>query len=405
MGYPVHYRGVRKPDVGRGGTGFPRWSPANDNEPVSNPFGRVPSNDNEFQFGGLARSLRRQGYWWLAGQLADIGAGYVEEYLARWSSVLGVYIPPGWVKTLDCGLFDKIAGNQLAPNCAFTGPWHDIPVGVNFALYKWTGQYLPNPALDVGPVGQNWQRVSGSRVDVAYLASYDQARYVPGAALNPRRLPIQKPSQAQKPLPWEVLPLLDDFPVDVPSHDAGYFARWDPVWQQEQNPVTGQDPDQGDDPQHEHRPARKGERERKFTVYGQGGALMNAYNWLTEARDFVSAVHYSLPMKDQAKSVYLRDPIGRWRKQGPNALDMASALYTHYDHIDMGKAFKNVIIQEIGDRVAAKLGKAQQRAARKQFESGYGQRPIAQAISRRAGPGSYGDGVPLGKWLSDNWPW
>lgn len=96
------------------------------------------------------------------------------------------------------------------------------------------------------------------------------------------------------------------------------------------------------------RPPPPGTREKKVraTTAAALGALQSVAHGVTEAIDMVDAVHSALPKSRQAKAQMVG---GKWYNASPQA--KLEAIYGNWDHVDMNKAVKNLIVNEVTDRL------------------------------------------------------
>lgn len=131
-------------------------------------------------------------------------------------------------------------------------------------------------------------------------------------------------------------PLTTYVPVEVPySVVPDLYGE---VWNPTQNPEThghgyGSAPATASPPQHPSPPG-PGVRERKIRVAGSAG-ILRIINGVTEALDFVNALHQALPEQ-------YRTPNARPQQQ---LID----LYNNYQHIDPEQAITNLVLEQVED--------------------------------------------------------
>lgn len=116
---------------------------------------------------------------------------------------------------------------------------------------------------------------------------------------------------------------------------------------------------------HRSKPPEKGTKEKK--TIARGGLPGEILGWVTEAGDFVDALHDALPKWDQAGGTWVpKQGEGRhngyWLK--PSLEKKARAVWNHWDAIDPAKALENLALNQLEDMALGKLGKAAQKASK-----------------------------------------
>lgn len=105
---------------------------------------------------------------------------------------------------------------------------------------------------------------------------------------------------------------------------------------------------------HRNRPPPRGTKERKFILApAQDSVIGILANAVTETNDFVEALYFAIPPR-------LRGP-----KRHTTLQEKMAAIYLHYDQINVGYAFNNLLQNQIGDAIGGMQGRLQARANRK----------------------------------------
>lgn len=103
-------------------------------------------------------------------------------------------------------------------------------------------------------------------------------------------------------------------------------------------------------------PPPLGTKEKKLRAIGAYAAIaQKAMQATTEGLDYLDALHDALPDKFKARPKWTKE-LG-WRAASPQA--KARALYDNFDQINWNEAVKNLIFNEVGDRI---LGRANAKA-------------------------------------------
>jgi len=171
---------------------------------------------------------------------------------------------------------------------------------------------------------------------------YPQPYYVPrpppidtpGRKSRPRprsprpSLPIQSPDAVPLPtgIPVPVIPISGK-PAELPSAV-------------ELNPIPGGLPRIFAPPRSFHRPP-PGTKERKVKIHNPFGRVVNI---ITETLDVLDALYWALPQDIRRK--YRRNYKGK-----------IEAVTANFQHIDVAEAIKNLIVNEIGDRIIGTVAK------------------------------------------------
>lgn len=221
---------------------------------------------------------------------------------------------------------------------------------------------MGRPALPAGflapfPDGDMYPSLPGSRDEVPspWRSPHEQTE----KGYEPPEPPGREPPGNKRPLPW--------FPGYIPERDyqpgTGPGSPRDPTLSTSWDVV----PDLVTEPKMRledrvRRPARQGEKERKFRAADQKlyRILTNAFGAATEAADFVHALWNALPKNRKGGFWWKKDGgvdhKGAWMPKA-NAFERAKLVYDHFDEIDVAKALRNLAIQQAQD---AAIGKANQ---------------------------------------------
>lgn len=116
------------------------------------------------------------------------------------------------------------------------------------------------------------------------------------------------------------------------------------------------------------RPPEPGEKERKLSpklIIGKG-ALELALSAAGESADLINAVYNALPWWRRGQ---MRRPKGQpdakkvYREIPRSLTDKAGMVYDHFDEVDLAKALKNVVTDQIEDAVLGRIGRIAGRAS------------------------------------------
>lgn len=226
-------------------------------------------------------------------------------------------------------------------------PWTGGNCFSNGVVVTWNGLLEPLP-INTGQLRfirylGGYYNTSASRfmsVDLKYRPSGDVAA---GTYIYRR---VVTPRPARPAIAPDLLPILQPMPYPVPL-PLGVVPRNDPIGSQRNN---------GDKrPRFTPRtPPPKGVKEKKVrALSGLVGLIQSGGHVLTEALDLLEALHEALPKEYQAKAVFKG---GKWWNASPQA--KAQAIYNNFDKMDLNEAVKNLIANEVGDRI---LGRANAR--------------------------------------------
>jgi len=103
----------------------------------------------------------------------------------------------------------------------------------------------------------------------------------------------------------------------------------------------------------EPKPPRGSPRDRKFGMKRWMFVVIQSFNALTEFRDFVNAIYYALP---------------NWLQTANNDIDRFRIAMANLSQADAAAVFRNLLINEIGDRLAAAGGKADKAFYKRVFD-------------------------------------
>jgi hypothetical protein len=188
-------------------------------------------------------------------------------------------------------------------------------------------------------------------------------------SIDPMVLPINKPVFDPGPLPFKDLPYRHPNPFRSPTEQTQRGPRprtrpSDPripaVQVDSDGTVTRLPP-----ADHVFKPPGKKSKERKIRISTGGTLLRRAFDGITELRDAVDAFWWALPSSDRTKVKQVPKSKRYYgvKYQTPTLQQKMADLYKHWNDVDMNKAVDNLVQNEIGDRAAAKVGKASGQAA------------------------------------------
>lgn len=311
---------------------------ANDNVPR-------PANDNLARVGGLGswsrrgRLIIRRNPW-----LNALEFGLDLWRLQNNNNSLGqVSQMSGWTLQTVCA-----GGGPTHYNGSIgTGPWSSTPC---------FGSFLDSTAVPINaPFPFSWGRIRFERLTGTYSSGsplygtisyyHRPARVAAGTRLfrQAQRTPAPRPV-----LEPALLPILMPMPLPLPVPLALVPHRLnDPLGSQRNN---------GDKRPRitPRQPPPKDTKEKKVrALSGLVGLIQSGGHVLTEALDLLEALHDALPKDYQAKAVFKG---GKWWNATPQA--KAEAIYNNFDKMNLNDAVKNLIANEIGDRI---LGRANAR--------------------------------------------
>lgn len=422
-----HYPGLRRnPSPSQpglsGGVGRPAndnfrpGRPANDNNP--RPPGQAPGMRDHGNAGrrlGISQGLKALGAGAVIGTIAYEFYEYYDAALssqtnvwsqsANWEQTRGPCLDGGfggatryqWIPTGDA------PGSPLC-NQAVTGDISGDPNGYPAAnrngVRIWQYSHCPGmpvgtPASGCPPLQLRWDLIASYRKITTGLPNLpaphfvsQNVQYVPFHPLanplnDPNALPIGQPAPLPRHIPWRRLsahekamqqvlenqapyrqpdvnpngsPVVAPVPLPVPVPLPGTMplARPEPLPAQAQQvwPVPGPNarPAQG----HKFRRPEKGVKERKMKLALGGSAVGMAVNVVTEGLDFLDALYFAIPKNLRRGE---RDPQSK-----------ATAVYRHFLDIDLQTALKNLLVNEVGDRLIGGVSNKLKRSYRSNWE-------------------------------------
>lgn len=191
---------------------------------------------------------------------------------------------------------------------------------------------------------------------------------LPWPSVDPLSLPIGQPVPDPAPIPYRAIPGIRPNPMRAPQEQrrsgGDSLPRRQPytvpgeVWQYDY-PPAGRTAPRGSPSSIPIQPPPRGTRERKVIANIPGSHFSaKLINLVTETKDAVDAFWWALPAKFR-KGTLLPD---RFRD-----------LWQHWDEVDMGKALRNLIRNEITDQVVGRIGRAVSRTYR---NNPYWTRPV-----------------------------
>lgn len=304
--------------------------------------------------------------------------------------------PPGGTGTLSEGpVYRETSSANFFFNgcvpvgcCAVATPPAQEPRAASTRVAEYTrySGSFPGPANNWFMTGQ-WRRPGISTPEWTHSTPVEAPYLYPGfrpfipPAIDPFALPIDQPAE-YVPLPYKLIPARTPNPrrapqeqpqrgpATSPSRRPGRplpSPRLAPGFSQSIAGVPGASiiitpteevfvaPSAPANP----KPPREGVKERKFrATYGVAGGV---YGAITEGKDFIESFYGALP-KDKQKC---------GKNGSPQC--MLNAIYNGWDDVDINKAIKNLINNEINDRLpgaASKAGKG------KNDGGGYYDRPV-----------------------------
>lgn len=288
-----------------------------------------------------------------------------------------VDVPPGWAVTADCGrprdgFYAGLVGcgSIAGINHASPGFPSGFPVAGPFQTANiWQDTEEPIPGQPNGTYGflsMRLQWVSGTDVPKFKQAGpgpFDQKppkeQFWPSAF--PMSQPIRAPAPQPRPLPWISVPIVRIDPDLIEQTDRGNDPPGTPkprpepdrdfeVWPE----VRPQPPIPPGPPVWPTRPP-PGDKEVKLRSRLLG-ITWKIVNPITEAVDFVDALYDALPDKWILVN-------GKWRinpewrgmtdnkSKYLNARQRAELVWDNFDYIDWDQAMKNILYNEIQDRI------------------------------------------------------
>ena len=299
----------------------------------------------------------------------------------------------GYTQVLDCGRpTDLVRSGASTFHCglvgqSFGGPPWGAWNGITRPSYLSMWQHTHNSGTGQfrWAIGENWQRVG----------SVDRPHHLPDPRWNIDEDPLPHPAQDPSVMPIgqpAPIPHSPPFPNPGPNFDPRFDPEapvrlepeWEPVappnpypppapsWPTVPQPNPSPTPNTPPapainipnsphirptlNPRPRNRPKRppQNEKERKQRLTPHGASVVGrAVNWLSETGDFIEAIWWALPAKYRSPPEW--DPIqGRWHSVGH--AQKARDIYDHLEHVDMNKALNNLMMEQLGDMTAGKVG-------------------------------------------------
>lgn len=246
--------------------------------------------------------------------------------LAKWAQARRPSIN-GWTSYVNCDL------ERIGPQ---SGKW-----GPNACL---VGTPEPSPPWQTGSMW--WHHLQKTTPTAINWRTRDRWFYPVDPGANPTILPE---APALPAIPWQEPDLPPWLEPLKPPLRPDYPPIAPPIRLRPPRPVRPEDSDRGPavkplPPQPLPRPSRpsKDERERKVKGnYNVRKLLGNILSEMSEAGDFLDALHDALPDKVQAKDGTMFEKF--------------EALFYNLDKVDMNEAFQNLIENQVTDKYYAKL--------------------------------------------------
>lgn len=207
------------------------------------------------------------------------------------------------------------------------------------------------------------------RLPSPWLSPSEQTQWGPGPAT--RNLPWEVPSApvpTTTPSPFEFVP--PPITIGRPSPATGTEIITNPDASIDPATRPGQSPSpQPYSPAVPRRPPSKGTKEKKQIVKYNGvvQAIRKVVGETTEFLDALDAFYEALPkhLRPGYYQLHRKDGSTFWIKRwNPSVLQRAQAVYRHFGQLDAAQVFRNVIGNEIQDRVIGATSQRLQRAAR-----------------------------------------
>lgn len=288
--------------------------------------------------------------------------------MSGWIFICDVGYPPGEVPS-----YINWAG--FAPGIACNAGAVDVPAGLfgdspvwGPGNVRWFSVGQNNDIGTVGRMGRNqqWHRTIGDLTVAPPFVPLQPGITIinppPEVPFSPFLIPEQLPPgitvQHPPAIPYTLLPRrpLNKWPQG-PS--AGYGPKVGPKVGPSPPyiiiPDASGDTGPNEPGPHIRKPPEKGTKERKKALDAAGFAA-SLYGSLTEVGDWVDAINKALP-------VHLRSHGG--------LTDKIENLYENFEAIDLETAIKELILNEIQDRVVGKIGGLTKKGTRKAAEAGY----------------------------------
>lgn len=277
------------------------------------------------------------------------------------------------------GFWDRYEANFVQANGhadAF-GNWV-APAGESIQLWQQAGSPTPPSPTYVAPV----------HVPARYLPLTDPFNPpIPGRirALDPHFVPPLSPAVDPEPLDWRSLPMRREdegrvapyrwshgptFPVSAPpyfppgsapdaretvSNGPTIVIRPDGSVETDTRPINQPPP----------RPRKRSPKKEKKVAVTYGKVALGLLGKLTEAADFIRAVHDALPYQCRKSRFWDAERHRhRWTKSQHTPQRMLADIKKCWDHVDWEKALKNAIANEVNDFLIGSIGARQAKANR-----------------------------------------
>lgn len=246
------------------------------------------------------------------------------------------------------------------PLKSYTSP---LPARLPGEGWTWTG--APYKLTPTGPwnfpLGEGWAKVGTGAVDLRIpyewpnVYPYAPPQPVPAVMpwLDPLAQPVNAPQPAPQPMPWPIGPARSPNPMRDPWEQR-QVGPGRVVRPRAPNDRIVIEPGKGvrvDSPPYRPGPPPRGTKERKFIANLDGRSLIGRIvNFASESADWIDAFYDALPAN---------------RRGVVGAFDKARAVIDDFDEIDLGKAFQNVVENEVEDRIFGAFGKVGGKASRR----------------------------------------
>lgn len=183
--------------------------------------------------------------------------------------------------------------------------------------------------------------------------------YIP--ALAPEAIPIGKPVPEPAPLPWRAIPLRVPNPLRSPVEQTqrGYQLPPRPeLPTRDPAPIVITGPKPWPDPGHEWAPPRVRTKERKMNIYMSPGSVpARLIGWGTEALDALGALYDALLSSPLMVEKYGKAALERMRRNDATPQEKAARIYYNFERMDLTQAVKNLITNEVQDRIIGAIGR------------------------------------------------
>lgn len=281
-----------------------------------------------------------------------------------------------------CGLAGhtlKTTWDAAEGNFKYVGPYGaPLKYDVSFSIFK--GKVDPDPIF--GPTYVQWlyhsrytRTILASDYPLPALSSavFPLPLDVPfkvglAVGINPDLQPILNPGVFPETLPYDLLPAMDALPVPFRESSQPGARPWsanvEHPWVSQNPPVNALPnylpqvvytnepvPQPLAEQFHVLRPPGSREKEAKVRALKVWRGVSTIFNPLTEARDVVDILYYSLPVKFRP----------RYKNTSYERLDVSYdekmlTIYKNFESIDMSKAMRGLLQNELEDAIYAFAG-------------------------------------------------